>query len=804
MKPVVPDFKTLIIVSLLSMLVACGGSSERKAKYMEEGKKLFAAGDYQKAQLSFKNVLQIDPKDIEAHFQMGEASSKLGDVQNAVSQYLAVIGEDPKHLMSRLRMGQIYLLIKKPEEAEKMAKEVIAIDPENMEGKVLMATLLAFNNNTDGALTQIEAALKKNPDHVQANMLLASINIKTGKLDQAIAILQKNSEKNPTDPAPLLMLAKLYSQTKATEKAQQALESIVKLKPKELEHRKTLASFLMASNQNDNAEAVLRQAIKDLPEDVNAKSLLIEFLVSKRTPEIAIAELLPMIEQNPTKYDLRFLLADLEMNLKHQDKAEAALKEIVELDKQGTESIKARNKLARLYVGSKRVDEAKTLIKQIIDTNPRDSDALSLRGELALSEHKIPEAIGDFRAVLDFREVMVGQSQNIKVLKLLSTAHLMNNDPVLARENMEKVVEIAPNDESARLDLANLLEKTGEFDQALLQIDALLKTNPNSKLGLESAFKLFLSQKQWDKAQDAAKRLQDTYSKEGVGYFLSGLAFQAEGKMESSISAFENALSKQPESIEPLTQLVKSYLALKQTDKAVTRLNEIINQQPKNMVAYNLLGGVYLNDKKYDEAMGAFKKAVAIKPDWSIPYRMIAMTYGAQSNVAEAIKTYQDGIAKTKGSKDLVTDLVNIYHNKGDHEKAIAVYESIHNQYPDSMEARNNLASYLSDYAKDATGLERAANLAEPLSKLNNPNMLDTVAWIAYKQGNYIKAQELLEKVITLDPASAISNYHLGMTYYQQKDIAKAKEYLQKAIDKKVEFIGLDVAKETLKLTGGN
>ena len=65
MIPTTPDFKKLFIVALVSLLTACGGSEERKAKYMVEGKQLFASGDYQKAQLSFKNVLQIDPKDIE-------------------------------------------------------------------------------------------------------------------------------------------------------------------------------------------------------------------------------------------------------------------------------------------------------------------------------------------------------------------------------------------------------------------------------------------------------------------------------------------------------------------------------------------------------------------------------------------------------------------------------------------------------------------------------------------------------------------------------------------------------------------
>ncbi|NOT10796.1 MAG: tetratricopeptide repeat protein [Methylococcaceae bacterium] len=798
MKPVVPSLKVVFLIVTIGLLTACGGSSERKAKYMEEGKQLMEKGDYEKAQLSFKNVLQIDPKDPEPRYQLAEALSKMGEIKEAVSQYLAVIGEDPKHIMSRLRMGQIYLLVKKPEEADKMAKEVQAIDPDNMEGIVLSAGIKAFNKDIQGALAQIQSGLQKHPDDLPANLLLTSLTAQSGKMEEAIAIAQKNSEKNPTSTVPLLMLSKLYMDTKANDKVQQTLEAIIKLQPKQLENHKRLATFFMANNQLDNAESVLREAVKQIPDDISAKTALIGFLVAKRSPEKAIADLAPMIEQNPDKYELRFVLADLEISQKHGDKAEEVLKKVVELDKLGPQSIKARNKLARIYVATKRLDEAKALIKTIIEENPRDVDALTLRGEFAMTESKINDAIGDFRAVL------VDQPKNVRVLRLLSTAHMLNKDKVLARENMEKIIEIVPEDESARLELANLLQQTGDIDRAAEQINAVLKLNPKNRQALEGDFRIALSKKQWEKAQDAANRLQEAIPDEGMGFYLSGLAYQVEGELSKSVTAFENALAKQPDSVEPLTQLIKSYLAQKQTDKAVAKLNEAIKQQPKNPIAQNLLGGVYLGDKQYAEAMIAFKKANAIKPDWAVPYRMIALTYGAQNKLPEAIKTYQEGIVKTKGSKDLVNDLVGIYNKTGEHDKAIAVYEDIHKQYPESMEAVNNLASYLSDYAKDKEGLERAAKLAEPLIQINNPNMLDTVAWVAYKQGNYKKAQDLFIKALALEPESAPIQFHLGMTYFKQNDAAKARELLQKSVDKNVDFFGLDEAKETLKGLGGN
>ncbi|MGZ8224703.1 MAG: tetratricopeptide repeat protein, partial [Methylobacter sp.] len=43
-------------------------------------------------------------------------------------------------------------------------------------------------------------------------------------------------------------------------------------------------------------------------------------------------------------------------------------------------------------------------------------------------------------------------------------------------------------------------------------------------------------------------------------------------------------------------------------------------------------------------------------------------------------------------------------------------------------------------------------------------------------------------------------NYHLGMSYFKQGDKAHAREYLEKALNKKDDFSGLSEAKETLKL----
>jgi len=62
MMPTAPDLKKLLIVAMVSVLTACGGSDGRKAKYMDEGKQLFAAGDYQKPSFPSRTYCKLTPK----------------------------------------------------------------------------------------------------------------------------------------------------------------------------------------------------------------------------------------------------------------------------------------------------------------------------------------------------------------------------------------------------------------------------------------------------------------------------------------------------------------------------------------------------------------------------------------------------------------------------------------------------------------------------------------------------------------------------------------------------------------------
>ncbi|CCE24648.1 tetratricopeptide repeat protein [Methylotuvimicrobium alcaliphilum] len=794
MKSFIRKYRPILFIILSSAaLTACDDTERKMNEYLEQGKQLFKAGDYEQALAAFEQALELKPDQVEALFESAETSVKLGNVQQAADLYRQVVNADPKHLKARVKLGQIYLLAGQVQEAETLMKQALAIDAESPDALVLQAGILAAQNSSDAAIVKAEAALAKRPGDVPAVLLLASLKAKSGKLDQAIEFVRGYADQNPDDTSLRLMLVNLYVKTQAFDKAEKTLENIIKIEPKPLLHRKRLALFLIEHNQLDKAESVLRDAVIELADNRQAIVNLLDFLTEKRGPEIAEAELIPLLEEYPDDFVLKFGLVNLYLAQNLTDKAEQALLEIVEADPSGVQGINAENRLARLYANTGRNGRAAELLESVLQKQPKQSDALILRGEVALAESRLTEA------VKDFREVLADRQNDVAVLKLLSTAHRLNQEAVPALENLEKIVQLQPTDENARLELAELLLTTGNPGKAVQQIGALLQADPNHKKGLEALFKIYLSQRQWEQARRVSDAVQQAFPDEATGYYLAGLAYQAEGNSEKAVERFADALVKQPGAIEPLTQLVNTQLQLKKPDRALAKLQEAVKRQPEHFVAYNLMGGVLAAAGKANDAVAAFNKSIDIKPEWENPYRNLAGIYLNQNHKTKAVEVLIKGIEKT-ASTTLTGDLVAIYHRDGAHDKALALLEENYRMQPASAVALNNWVRYMTELGDDSATLERAAKLVAPLAKTGHPDMLFTVAVLAYKQGSYERAKELLLKVTALAPESAIAQYRLGMVYFKQGDHKRAREYLERAVGKDEKFIGIEEAQETLKM----
>ena len=767
---------------------------------MQKAQTLYAEGNYEKARLEYKNVLQIDPKDVPARFGLAQTLEKLQDWRGAAGMYLAVIEADPSHKEALARMGQIYLLGRNLEEAEKLADKLLALEPTNADGLVLKAGIKALRNDLNGAFDDVQKALKSKPGHPNASALLASIYLQQEKPDEAIAVLKTALESNPKDPTVRTILARVYAQVGKNAEASSLLEESVKLEPTVLNHRLQLASFYASEKKLDEAEKVLDTAAKEFKDkDGTAVRLArAEFLARFRSIDKAGEALDRDIKDDPENYELRFALGKIWEAANKPEQANAVYNEIVgrEKDKTSPNVLKAKTRLAVVAARAGKRDEANGLLAEVLKDNPRDKDALMLRGSLALDAGNATAAIADFRAALK------DNPNAPDLLRLLAKAHLANKEMDLARDTLKKAVDANPSDIGVHGDLANFYAVQKDLDSSIAELQEVLKIDPKNRQALEGLFKIRVYQQQWDEAMKVADQIKATFPAEATGFYFAGLVDQAQKKFPESIEQFESALAVAPDAVQPLSQLIKSHLAMGKPDLAEKRLQEVLERNPKNFVALNLLGELKLGAKKFADAQKSFEAAIVINPKWPILYRNLASAKLAQKDEAGAIKAMEDGIQATEGSALLVTGLAGYLEKTGKLDEAIAQYEKILKEAPNADLARNNLAMLLIEYKNDEASKARALELTKGFDASPNPAFLDTAGWVAYKTGANEHAIELLEKAVKAAPDAAIMHYHLGMAYLKGGNEVQAKDHLKQATEGNVEYKGLDEAKDAYKKLG--
>ncbi|HOK40432.1 MAG TPA: tetratricopeptide repeat protein [bacterium] len=122
------------------------------------------------------------------------------------------------------------------------------------------------------------------------------------------------------------------------------------------------------------------------------------------------------------------------------------------------------------------------------------------------------------------------------------------------------------------------------------------------------------------------------------------------------------------------------------------------------------------------------------------------------------------------------------YKLKGMYDEAIKEYQKAIEYFPNNPLAYNNLA-YL--YAELGTKLNEAENLvykAINLDLQHKAKYYHTLGWIYFQQGEIIKAKEYIEKSVFYEEDSQIKRYHLGLVYKQLKLFDKAYNQFERAV----------------------
>lgn len=215
-------------------------------------------------------------------------------------------------------------------------------------------------------------------------------------------------------------------------------------------------------------------------------------------------------------------------------------------------------------------------------------------------------------------------------------------------------------------------------------------------------------------------------------------------------------------------------------------LDETGSQKPENLV---VKGNILYRLERYPEAIAVLKQGIDAagadaRGDWQ---QLLMAAYFDSDQPAEAANVAEAALAKNPDDKNLQMNLVSIYMQAEQNDKAIALMEKMRasGQLTEDREYRNLYAMYMNTEGHEKDGI---AVIKEGLDKgILKP---DYQTYLALGQGYYFTDQ----------PALAIENYQKaaplapdGETYlnlarilWSENRLGEAKQAAQKALDKGV------------------
>jgi len=781
----------LLLAVLAGALNGCGGKEGRIAEHFAKGKAFLEKADYEKARLEFQNVLQIEPKHLDARFELANDLEKLGEYRSAAGQYMAINDNDEKRIDSRIALARIFLIGRDIAQTEKLVKQVQAIDPENIDALALQASVKFNRKDVQGAKDDVTKVLAKDDNHVIALYLKASIAEQEKDYSVAEQTLQMLTEMHPERKAADILLVGLYvTQKKYQDAAALLQQKIIKDDPKNLGYRVQLVNIYRELKEDSKAEQVLKDTVQELPDSVDAKMLHVQYLQENSGNEAAEKQFRAYTSAGPENFDLRLAHARFYEKQNQIEKARQVYKAIIASDKSGPKGLIAQTRQARILLAENKFDEAQKLITGVLTENPGQFAAEVLQGDLNYMRKDYSSAIANYRSVLK-------QQPNAGlVLKKLARAHLAVNETHMAVDALSKAVLAQPADVAARLQLANLARQSGELDKAAEQVRKILIIDPKNRRANEELYRVHIAEKNYVAAGEIADTVIKTDADKSQGYIMKGAVFNAQKQYDKAAQQFKLALKKEPDGVPALTALIKTLLVSNKQEDAAKELQGIIAGNDKHVVAYNLLAEIRLTQKKYTDAETLLKKAIEINPGLALLYRNLAAVYWAMNKKDETVAILDQGIKAIGGVNSLIVYKAQFLENQKDIDAAIQTYESALKEGPESIEIANNLAMLLVSYKEDDTSINRAKDLVEILKSSENPVFMDTIGWVYHKSGDANNAVTYLEKAVDSAPKSPELRYHYGISVYKQGNTALAREQLQKALETKQAFRGRERAEE--------
>ncbi len=404
---------------------------------------LIVAGDTSGAIVALQTVIKSDPSNAEAHYQLGAAFQKSGEVENAKVEWLNAVRINPDLLEAQRSLALLAMRQGDMGALESATTQLIRLQPTSPEGYALRAVSRINRQQFAAAEQDVRKAIEVNPQSHLGYVQLGNLKFVQKQYSDSAKAYQDALVRDSNSTDALRGLMNTYVAQNQVDKAVAAANAQIAKSPNNGSFYFLLGSVLFRAKKDLNgAEAAFSRSVELDKNNSDAVIQLGQVQAAKGEIDQAIATYQQAVKDQPRVLELYTLLGGLYGSKRDWIKAQEAYQKTLAL-KPG-DPVAANNLANVMLQNGGNLDVAMSLAETARRGMPDSPSVADTLGWIYFQKGVYGSAISMLQEALKLQE-KTKAPDNANIHYHLGLAYLKTQQPVLARQQFERVLKINPN-----------------------------------------------------------------------------------------------------------------------------------------------------------------------------------------------------------------------------------------------------------------------------------------------------------------------------------------------------------------------
>ena len=809
MRTSIHSILTLVAAGLLVIVCAGCSAQARKARHLQQADRYFSAGQYDRAEIEYINVLQIEPLNPQAISRLGLIYFDQARVGRAIPFLLKGRELQPNNLDLRLKLGLLYLTTGKLKEARDEADFLLDHRPQDEDAPLLLAETAVRPKEIDEARQRLQNLPSPAAGGAPVLVALGTLDFRQRDFTAAEAAFRRAQSVDPKSSVAFLALAHLYRTQNDLPRAEAAFEAAARLAPDRSAKRLQYAQFKI---QNGNVEAgrrMLKEMTQKTPDYLPAWIWLAEIAATEKKFDESAALVAKVLARDPANPEALLLSSRLWLARGESDKAVAELERMQKIYPQ---SPQVHYQLGVACLAAGEIGKAAASLNRAVTLAPGYADAIVLLAGLNIRR-------GDPSSAIIALKQLIHQRPDI------AQARLLLADAYRGQGNLDDALAVYrqleasfPRNPQTPLLMGLVFLQQNKTDEARQAFSKAFELAPDYLPALEQLINLDLLAKQYPAALERVQSQIAKNPKLAEPQLLLAKVFLAQQDTKQAEAALRKAIELQPDSRTAYFLLARLYVDTGQQQKAMANLQEVIAKNPKDAGALMLIGVIHDLQKDYVAARDAYEKLLAINPRFSPALNNLAYLYSEhfaqldkayemaerarellphEPNTADtlgwilykrhqyswALSLIEESAGRLPAEAEVQFHLGMTHYMMGEEEPARLALQralQLNKEFPGMDEAKQRL-SLLAIDVKTAGADARATLEKAVADRTDDPVALARLAAIYEHDGAIDKAIDAYQAALKVSPRNVKALMNLVRLHAARKDTPKAFELAKTA-----------------------